>query len=217
MNLWPTKLSRKSRDGNQLGFQALDLLPTASSSHSPPLGHASRRHTYSAPVSFLLALLITGCSGYQLGNGTLYRGDIRTVYVPMFESDSLRRNLGERLTEAVVKEIETKTPYKVLSDPSRADSVLTGKIVSEQKRVLAENRNDEPRDVETNLVVTVSWMDRQGLAMSPNATISLAQQGFSVSQAADYIPEAGQSVSTAQQEAIQRIAKQIVSQMEAPW
>jgi hypothetical protein len=45
----------------------------------------------------------------------------------MFESTSFRRNLGERLTEAVVKRSKTE-PYKVVSDPN-ADSVLTGRIV----------------------------------------------------------------------------------------
>jgi hypothetical protein len=171
-------------------------------------------------ISVGLALCLVslpGCAGYQLGNRTLYREDVRTVYVPMFESDSFRRNLGERLTEAVVKEIELKTPFKVISDSNLADSILSGRLVSEQKVVLAENRNDEPRDVETDLVVVVNWFDRQGLAMTRTSSFSLAQQGFSVAQAADYVAEAGQSVSTAQQEAIQRIAKQIVSQMEAPW
>ncbi len=166
---------------------------------------------------FGLLMLISGCAGYQLGNRSLYPADVRSVYVPMFESDSLRRNLGERLTEAVVKEIEGKTPFKVISDPNTADSILTGRLVSERKAVLSENRNDEPRDVETDLVVVVNWQDCHGFAMSQPSTISLSQQGFSVAQIADYIPEAGQSVSTAHQEAIQRIAKQIVSQMEAPW
>lgn len=166
---------------------------------------------------FFCVTLASGCAGYQLGNSTLYRQDIRTVYVPVFESDSLRRNLGERLTEAVVKEIENTSSLKVLSDPTAADSVLSGRIVSETKSVLAENRFDEPRDVETNMVVVVNWIDRQGFAVSRACTISLAQQGFSVAQPADYIPEAGQSVSTAHQEAIQRIARQIVSQMESPW
>src|SRR5687768_7089386 len=162
-------------------------------------------------------LLLTGCAGYQVGAGSLYAPDVATVYVPMFESDSFRRNLGERLTEAVVKEIENKTPYKVLSDPGAADSVLRGHLVSERKAVLAENRFDEPRDVETDLIVVVNWFDRQGFEMTRSSSFSLAQQGFSVAQTADYIPEAGQSVSTAHQEAIERIAKQIVSQMEAPW
>ena len=78
-----------------------------------------------------------GCAGYQLGNRSLYRPDIRTVHVPMVQSDSYRRYLGERLTEAVVKEIELQTPYKVV-DSDSADSVLSVRLVSDSKRVLAE-------------------------------------------------------------------------------
>jgi hypothetical protein len=40
---------------------------------------------------------------------------------------------------------------------------------------------------------------------------------FSVAQSADFTPEGGQSVATAHQEAIQRLAEQIVSQMESRW
>ena len=61
------------------------------------------------------------------------------------ESSSFRRNLGERLTEAVQKEIELKTPYKVTGDPS-ADSELRGRIVGEGKRVVIESRTGEPRE-----------------------------------------------------------------------
>src|SRR6266481_1806454 len=75
-----------------------------------------------------------GCAGYRFGAASLYPPDIQTVYVPVFESNSFRRNLGEWLTEAVCKEIELKTPYKVVGTPN-ADSVLTGKITSDTKRV----------------------------------------------------------------------------------
>lgn len=168
-------------------------------------------------VLLITLLMLTGCAGYQVGNQSLFRPDIRTVHVPMFESDSLRRNLGERLTEAVVKEIERQSTYKVVHDPNLADSVLTGRIVAERKGVLAENRNDEPRDIEVDLAVQISWIDRRGETVMPTSSFSLAQQGFSVNQVADFVPEAGQSIATAHQEAISRIAKQIVSQMEAPW
>ncbi|HEY6562999.1 MAG TPA: hypothetical protein VIY86_00755, partial [Pirellulaceae bacterium] len=58
-------------------------------------------------------LATCGCAGYYLGSPTLYRPDIATIQIPIFESDSYRRFLGERLTEAVVKQVELKTPYKV--------------------------------------------------------------------------------------------------------
>src|ERR1051325_2587560 len=85
-----------------------------------------------------------GCAGYRAGTASLYPPDIHTVYVPIFESDSFRRNLGERLTEAVDKEIELKTPYKVVHTPD-ADSVLTGRILGDTKRVVVEDQNDQPR------------------------------------------------------------------------
>jgi hypothetical protein len=183
----------------------------------PRIVHRSAGHAMRISLLVLIVASINGCAGYQLGNATLYRPDIRTVHVPMFQSDSFRRNLGEQLTEAVVKEIELKTPFKVIDDPLAADSVLTGRILSERKRVLAENRNDEPRDIETDIVVQINWYDRRGDTVLADACFTLAQQGFSISQSADFVPEAGQSIATAQQEAFRRIARQVVSQMEAPW
>src|SRR5205085_11499717 len=94
-------------------------------------------------VLALFPMLFPGCAGYQIGNRALYRPDIRTVHVPVIQSDSYRRYLGERLTEAVVKEIELRTPYKVV-DAGSADSVLTVRLISDSKRVIANNRFSEP-------------------------------------------------------------------------
>jgi hypothetical protein len=161
-------------------------------------------------------LLLTGCAGWQLGNDSLYRRDLRTVYVPPVESTSFRRHLGERLTEALVKEIELKTPYKVIADPG-ADSTLRCRIVTESKSTLVETRTDEPRDLDLNFFVQVAWSDRRGDLLSGGPSIPLPPIVVNVGQAANFVPEAGQSVATAQQEAIQKIAQQIVGMMEAPW
>src|ERR1700749_791448 len=86
------------------------------------------RELFVAVVALPLVGLV-GCVGYHVGTASLYSPDVATVYVPMIESDSYRRDLGERLTEAVVKEIELKTPYKVVNSPD-ADSVLTERLIS---------------------------------------------------------------------------------------
>lgn len=163
-----------------------------------------------------LALWAPGCASYRLGNRSLYRCDIRTVHVPMVQSDSFRRNLGERLTEAIVKEVELKTQYKIV-DADSADSVLTARLVSDAKRVLSENEFDEPRDLETDFFVQMSWVDRRGDLIAGGTPIPFSPLLVNISQTASYVPEAGQTMTTAQQEAIQRLAEQIVSQMEAPW
>ena len=167
-------------------------------------------------VFVFLTACLTGCAGYQIGNWSLYPRDVRTVYVPMFESVSMRRNLGERLTEAVMKEIENRTDYKVVNDPN-ADSTLSGRIVGEGKRILVRSITGDPREVEVNLRVQVSWVDRQGRMLRNVEPIPLPPELVDVGATGDIVAEVGQSVATAQQRAIVRLAQQIVDLMEAPW
>lgn len=169
-----------------------------------------------AIIALGLVLATAGCARYHIGTRSLYRPDVHTVYVPMFESDSLRRNMGERLTEAVVKEIELKTPYKVVHRPD-ADTVLSGRIVVETKGIVAEQVDDIPRNIQTSLAVQVNWYDRQGEYLIQDSRFPFAPLDFVAVQSTYLTPEGGQSVATAHQEAIQRLAVQIVSRMESRW
>jgi hypothetical protein len=164
----------------------------------------------------LLALLTAGCANYQLGPQGLYPAHVRTVHVPVFQSDTFRRGLGELLTEAVVKEIERRTPYKVVG-PEAADSVLQGRILSDDKNVLAENLFDEPRELEAELRVEITWIDSTGGAVLGCTTVPVAPLASQLTQTSTLIPEAGQSIATAHQEAIRDLARDIVNQMQAWW
>jgi hypothetical protein len=168
------------------------------------------------PFLLLSFLLLSGCAGYQIGNQSLYPPNIHTVYVPMFTSNSFRRNLGERLTEAVVKQIETKTPFKVVSDPN-ADSVLTGRIVGETKKVLVPDLTGDARESEVDMRVEVTWTDNKGGVLRAPGSLPCPSELASISGTADVVPEVGQSIATAQQQAICRMAEQIVGLMEKPW
>jgi hypothetical protein len=167
-----------------------------------------------AAAAALLVLHGAGCSGYRVGVGTLYPADVQTVFVPVFESESFRPRLGEQLTEAVAKEIESKTTFKVVGDPA-ADTILTGRIIEDRKRALVENRFDDVRELETTLVVHVTWSRRDGhVLMEHHLPLDPTLE---VVGSASVVPEVGQSVATAHQKAIRKIAQQIVGMMEAPW
>jgi Lipopolysaccharide-assembly len=177
------------------------------------------RHFAFCIVHFALNILLfslVGCAGYQVGAGSLYAPDVSTVFVPMIESDSYRRDLGERLTEAVVKEIELKTPYKVVGTPD-ADSILSARLVRDARRTLVENAFDDPRVSETELIAEVTWLNRRRQPIAPAQAVVLPPELVIIHQTSTLIPEVGQSVVTAQQQAIERLAQQIVSTMEAPW
>lgn len=164
----------------------------------------------------LCLLALAGCANYQAGSGSLYAPDVHTVYVPMIESDSFRRDLGERLTEAVCKEIEQKTPFKVVGDPS-ADSVLTVKLLADARRVVAEDGLDQARYLENQLFAEVSWINRRRLPIVPAQSMPLPGGLTEVQQSSLLIPASGQTVASQQQAAIHRLAEQIVGLMEEPW
>jgi len=129
----------------------------------------------------------------------------------------MRRNLGEQLTEAVVKELQLRSQYRITTSTS-ADSVLSGRIVSDSKRMISENAFDEPRNLELAMIVQVNWIDRRtGTMLLENINIPIAPIALTLSGDANFVPEAGQSLETARREAVQELAAAIVGQMEVRW
>src|SRR5262245_8430424 len=91
-----------------------------------------------APV----ALAVCGCA--EAGHFTIlgyttqpnYNTEIRTVRVPIFKNDTFRQGLEFDLTQAVIREIEVRTPYKVVNGNADADTELTGTIRAATKALL---------------------------------------------------------------------------------
>ncbi len=164
----------------------------------------------------IAALVTAGCAGYRVGTRSLYHANIRTIYVPVFQSDSFRRNLGERLTEAVAKRIEMTTSYKVVGDPA-ADSQLIGRIDVERKRIVTLRNTGEPRDTETKIIARVDWTDRRGNLLRQGFSVAVPGVVANVSAAGHVIPEAGSSIAATHEQTINRVAEEIVAQLEIPW
>jgi hypothetical protein len=155
---------------------------------------------------FLLATLaISGC-GYS--TKSLYNRNYHTVAVPIFANKTFRREWEFRLTEAITKNIELRTPYKVTKQ-EKADTVLTGEITEIQENVLTErNGTDLPRESQLTVVVNFVWKDRTGRVL-------VERKGLN--RSATEIPQLGENVVDAEQLAVERLAAAIVDQMQAEW
>src|SRR2546423_11289966 len=101
---------------------------------------------------------------------------IAALAVEMFGLFCHRRNLGERLTEAVVKEIEHRTPYKVV-DADRADMLLTGVIIIDNKDVVIRSHLGDPRVGKITMGVHVTWAGRQTTLPMPSAITDVSDAG----------------------------------------
>jgi hypothetical protein len=219
----------------------------------------------------LVAGLLPACSGDRnftiLGYSTQpnYDTNIRTVRVPIFKNNTLRRGLEFDLTRAVVREIEQKTPWKVVGENCDADTELVGTIINYNKNIINRNQLNEVREAETTLAVEIVWRDlrtgeiltrpRRGetstaipglpppnllpgngpgtgpVALGPTPdSAPLPPLGSPpplgtppppppvlVQSIAGFIPELGESITTAYQRNVNRLATNIVAMMEKPW
>jgi hypothetical protein len=82
---------------------------------------------------------------------------------------------------------------------------------------LGESRFDDPRELQLNLHVEVSWEDLRDGRILAQHTIALPPETVHLVSEASFAPEIGQSLATARQDAVERMARQIVEMMETPW
>lgn len=171
-------------------------------------GRLTRRLWLQA-AACLPAIVSTGC-GYSVRPP--YNREIRTVYVPIFRSLTFRRDLNLMLTEAVAKEIEKRTPYKVVGNPEGADSTLSGEVIFADKNLIVENPQNLPRQLSADLVVNVRWTDNRQNTSDPKDVGSVTMR-----ETVTFSPEFGDTSMMAYQKACQKMAEQIASMMEEPW
>jgi hypothetical protein len=155
---------------------------------------------------------MAGC-GYMVGGG--FDQQVRSVEVPIFETSSFRRGIEVQLTEAVQKQIQLRTPFRVVKGD--ADTRLTGRVVDLRKGVLGETLQDDPRELQVNLVVEVVWEDLRSGRILAEQQVPITPELISLRSQADFAPEVGQSLSTAMQQSIDQMARRIVNLMETPW
>lgn len=162
-----------------------------------------------AVLGLCLACCTAGC-GYSVGHGEMFADNIRTVHVPIFQNKDFRRGLEFQLTEALVKAIELRTPYKTTSDKKRADTVLTGEIKEVRQGTLGlDFKTHRPREMEATVIASFRWKDlRTGKILVDMPLIT---------QSVDYIQPVGENFYEASQHAMNDLAERIVEKMEKPW
>ena len=157
-------------------------------------------------------LWLSGC-GYTVGPA--FSPGVQTVAVPIFKSDLFRRGIEFQLTEAVQKELKLRG-LRIAEAPC-AETRLTGQIFSYRKDVLSESAFDDPRELQLSLSVMVTWEDLRTGEILNQQEIVLPPEAIALTATADFAPEVGQSLASANQQVVDRIARDIVNKMEMPW
>ncbi len=82
------------------------------------------------------ATLAAGCGYHVAGRVTRLPASVKTIAVPEIENRTSRYRIEQLLTDAVVREFLSRTSYRVVADPARADAVLHGKVTGLESSAL---------------------------------------------------------------------------------
>lgn len=161
----------------------------------------------------LAASGLSGCSAYHFRDqveGGLYPAQFHSVAVPIAANRSFWPGAEFDLTEAVIKEISHRTPYAVVGK-SGADSQLNLTIVDIHQNAIARRQDGGPQELEFCITVNMEWVD--------TVTGRPFRSFKGLMAPAIYMPAVGanESYQTAQREAVERLARDIVDAMRVEW
>ena len=159
-------------------------------------------------------ILLSGCSSDPTtGHSTqsIYPTKYRTVAIPVIKNETYFRDVGFLLTQALITEIESRTPYKVTSENS-ADSLLSGQITAVRLTALSQNRTtglDE--EVIVGVTVNFEWMDLE------DDTTIVKRSNFEGSGLFVPTPPSGEYLEVGEVAVVQQLASDMVDEMQAAW
>ena len=90
-----------------------------------------RRDPLPLVATMVILLLTTACGYHTSGASVRLPSDLHTIYVPTIVNNSQSYRIGQTLTEAVVRELRTRTNYRVVTEnDGSADATLSGNITN---------------------------------------------------------------------------------------
>lgn len=161
-----------------------------------------------------LAVGVGGCAsdasrGYSFGG--VYDEGVSTVNVPIFANDTFSRGVELVLTDALVKEIQRKTPW-VVSQSVDADVTLAGVIRRAEIRELQQS-------TQTGTTLEAAYILEVDFTFRDNRTgrVRVARERFASD--GSFVPNAvyGERLAVGERDAAQRMARDIVGELRTAW
>jgi hypothetical protein len=164
-----------------------------------------------APHAILTVMALCLVSGCGYSQREPFPEQYNAVAVPIFENASFERGVEFDLAEALTKELRSRTPYQIRR-ADIADTVLDGEITRVDRDMLSRREvGGVPQEVEVTVSIDFTWTDAR-----TGETI-MERRGFEA--VGRHIPTApiGEPYEVAQREAVERLARDVVTAMRADW
>ncbi|MCA9279628.1 MAG: hypothetical protein H6815_10255 [Phycisphaeraceae bacterium] len=166
-------------------------------------------------IGVLVVCASLGCTninrpfGYEPGSA--HATDVQTVAVELFENQTFSRGTEVMLADALNKEIQLRTPWRIAS-PETADTVLQGVITREDLVPLTTGRETGMvQEMAVRLVTEFTWRDQR------SGQVRVSRRSFIAAET--FIPSrrVGERIDIGRLGAVQELASAIVGELRADW
>ena len=143
----------------------------------------------------LATLLLSGCGYHTVGSAAHLPPNLRTLAVPTFTTRAQAFHTEFAFTQAVVRELNTRTKYQILplgpaDDASAADATLTGTILSQTASPLTyDSSSGQTSSYLVTITARVVLTARDGHVLYQNDALAYREQYQSTQDLTGFIQE----------------------------
>jgi outer membrane lipopolysaccharide assembly protein LptE/RlpB len=126
----------------------------------------------------MLVMVSTGCGYHTAGHAVTLPDNVKTIAVPSFVNDTQTYKIEQMLTDAVVREMVTRTHYHVLNQAGDgADATLRGEVLSSTATPLTyDSQTGRAASVLVTVSMKVSLTDKSGKVLYRNPAYLFREQ-----------------------------------------
>ncbi len=149
----------------------------------------------SAVLGSLAVICVAGCGYHTLGAAAHLPANVRTMSVPVFATRTEAYHTEARITEAVIRELATRTRLRITPDSGGgSDAVLRGTILTQTVTPLTYNTStQQSSSFLITIIVSASLTDREGKVLYENKNYTFRQQYQSTTNLATFFDESSEA------------------------
>ena len=149
-------------------------------------------------LALAMLLPLSGCGYHQVGAATHVPANVRTVAVPIFQSKVQAYNTETAFTQAVVRELNTRTRYRVLTNVNAstsaadqpADATLRGTILTQAVTPLTyDAASGQTSSYLVNITAAVELVGHDGTVLYRNNSFAWREQYQSTQDLTGFVQE----------------------------
>jgi outer membrane lipopolysaccharide assembly protein LptE/RlpB len=135
-------------------------------------------------------LLLSGCGYHVVGSSAHLPPGVHTIAVPVFTTRAQAFHTEFAFTQAVVRELNTRTTFQVLNKEGDADATLHGVILTQSASPLTyDSSSGQTSSYLISITARVTLTDRAGRVLYQNDSLPFREQYQSTEDITTFIQE----------------------------